>query len=150
MTVTQVSGNKRHTQKPRLVFNTAATPCSYLDTNRQYLLCTKALGAQKEKKKKKNGFQGPNSCWIFLPCLGPAARKISREKSGQSQQKQAADLAESSFTGLGKCSQTKLRFKLPCYIIAERLQIYIKAKSAKDLGDFQHLVSIKLISWCEM
>lgn len=94
--------------KARLVVNTAATPCSYLNTNRQYLLCTKAQGAQKD------GLPGAKFLLDFLasPCLGPAARKISQEKSGQSQQKQAADLAESSFTGLGKCGQTRSRFKV--------------------------------------
>lgn len=94
--------------KPCLVFNTVAPTCSYLNTNRQYLLCTKAPGAQKDR------LPGAKFLLDFLasPCLGPAARKISQEKSGQSQQKQAADLAESSFTGLGKCGQTKSRFKL--------------------------------------
>lgn len=52
ITVTQVSGNRRHTQKAGLAVNTAATPCSYLNTNRQYLLCTKAAGAQKRRASR--------------------------------------------------------------------------------------------------
>lgn len=106
--------------KPRLVFNTVATPCSYLNTNRQYLLCTKAPAAQKDR------LPGAKFLLDFLasPCLRPAARKISQEKCGQSQQKQAADLAESSFTGLGKCGQTKSRFKL--YFLVTLLQTDFK------------------------
>lgn len=62
--------------KPRLVFNTVVTPCAYLNTNRQYLLCTKAPGAQKDR------LPGAKFLLDFLasPCLGPAARKISQEK----------------------------------------------------------------------
>lgn len=46
--------------------------------------------------------------FLASPCLRPAARKISREKEWTSQQKQAADLAESSFMGLGKRGPNKI------------------------------------------
>lgn len=144
--MTQASGNKRH--EPRLVFNAAATPRSYLNTNRQYLLCTKAPGAQKDR------LPGAKFLLDFLasPCLGPAARKISREKSGQSQQKQAADLAESSLTGLRKWGPKKKKkgdsnsaFLLQNF--AERFWIHIQ-KNGQSFGWFKLLFNEKyLIYW---
>lgn len=97
---------RKHTQKQGPFLTPRLLP-ALTSTQTDSICCV-----QKRQARKKTGFQGPNSCWIFSPRLGPAARKISQEKSGQSQQKQAADLAESSFTGLGKCGQTKSRLKL--------------------------------------
>lgn len=88
--------------KPRLEFLTpTVTPFFHLNTNsfnsqRQYLLCTKEPGVQKDRLSRGQIPAG-------FSRLGPAARKISREKEWTSQQKQPADLAESSFIGLGKC-----------------------------------------------
>lgn len=89
--------------KLRLVFLTPRLLSALTSTQTAFIHKDSICCVQKNQVHKYTGFQGPNSCWIFSPCLGPAARKISQEKSGQSQQKQAADLAESSLTGLGKC-----------------------------------------------
>lgn len=89
--------------KPHLVFLTPWLLPALTSTQTALIHKDSICCVQKSQARKRTGFQGPNSCWIFSPCLGPAARKISQEKSGQSQQKQAADLAESSLIGLGKC-----------------------------------------------
>lgn len=109
ITVTQVSGNRRHTQKAGLAVNTAATPCSYLNTNRQYLLCTKAAGAQ-----KKTGFQGPNSCWIFSPRLasGQLQGKYLRKRVDKASKNKLLTWPSHHLRGSENVAKQNRRFKL--------------------------------------
>lgn len=87
----------------------AVTPFSKLSTNsfnsqRQYLLCTKEPGAQ--KRQASRGQIPAGFSRLALPQASCRENISGREWT--SQQKQAADLAEPSVMGLGKCGPNKI------------------------------------------
>ena len=98
--------------KTHLVFLTPAViPFSHLNTNsfnsqRQYLLCTKERGVQKDR------LRGAKFLLDFLASPRASCKENISGKEWTSQQKQPADLAESSFMGLGKCGPNKIEVHL--------------------------------------
>lgn len=100
--------------KPRLALSNTRRRSPPLTSTAQTALIHKdsIFCVQKSRACKRTGFEGPNSCRIFSPRLGPAARKNIWGKEWTSQQKQPADLAESSFMGPGKCGLNKIEVNL--------------------------------------
>lgn len=106
----------RHEQvthvKPRLMLLTpVVTPFSHLNTNsfnsqRQYLLCTKEPGVQKDRLPGAKFLLD----FLALPCLRPAARKISREKCGQASKNKLLTWPSHHLWVLETKAQTELRF----------------------------------------
>lgn len=98
--------------KTRLKFQTPlATHFSHFNTNsfnsqRQYLLCTKEPGVQKD------GLRGAKFLLDFFTSPQASCKENISGKEWTSQQKQPADLADSSFMGLGKCGQNKIEVHL--------------------------------------
>lgn len=87
------------------------THSSHFNTNsfnsqRQYLLRTKEPGVQKD------GFRGAKFLLDFFASPQASCKENISGKEGTSQQKQPADLAESSFMSLGKCGQNKIEVHL--------------------------------------
>lgn len=93
--------------KPRLKFLTpSVSPFSHLNTNsfnsqRQYLLCTKEPGEQKDR------LRGAKFLLDFLASPRASCKENISGIEWTSQQKQPADLAKSSFMSLGKCGPNK-------------------------------------------
>lgn len=88
----------------------SVAPFSHLNTNsfnsqRQYLLCTKEPGVQKDSR------WGAKFLLDFLASPQASCKENISGKEWTSQQKQPADLAESSFMGLGKCVPNKMKVR---------------------------------------
>lgn len=69
---------------------------------------------QKHQARKKTGFQGPNSCWIFLPCLasGQLQGKSLRKRVDKARKNKLLTWPSHHLWVSAKCGQTKSRFKL--------------------------------------
>lgn len=76
------------------------------DSQRQYLLCTKEPGVQKDRLPGAKFLLD----FLALPCLRPATRKIYREKGGQASKNKPLTRPSHHLWVLEKGAQTKLRF----------------------------------------